>query len=492
MSKLKKNLTSNYLAMSIALSKRFLYVYLFTKFLDVDTYGEWILTISLVSFFPLAQLGMDLFSLNKLSELYHRNEYKKYNKYLTSQLLASTIILLLFAFVVFIFIFIFDGVQFLPMENHINSKLVLALMSLYFLLMIPFKIVHNIYQTVGKFSRGRAYLIIEELIQIALVIWLLIFFESLVYIAYAHIFSLVLITIVMSLDIKQIAPEVSLNYYSKMLVEWKQDLRQGMKFLYMQIANMSVTHLPNIIIGFLDSISSVVVFSTHRVLSYATRAFVQTQNTGLWPTINSLYLERDMTKLVSLISLNTKVVFFISFTVNLLLFITLSPLISVWTNSSVHADYLLFFIMTTVTLSQSIWRSLGLLQMATNNHNKISHYEIYGAIFGLIFGSILTYYFGILGMSLGILIADILFCTFNISSASIKMFPNAIRGVFSDMIYRTILSTTSILIIYIFTVKYQSIFQALIILPFVAVSFFYILLSNQDRKMVLLLLRKRI
>src|SRR5262245_26901688 len=204
----------------------------FIAFYGIQGYGEWLALSAAVGYLGVLDFGLQTYVLNRLTGLYHREEFEEFNRVQSVGLwltLGFVVLGSLFASLAFLV----PVAQWLRISGSPSALAwTVFWLALQILVSIPFGQVLGIYRTFGQahwgVMGGNLYRVVLLAVTLGLV-WLRLPFWL---VALAQFATVVIATVAVSVSLKRYHPEISprLNYWDVKLA--RQILKPSVFFVF--------------------------------------------------------------------------------------------------------------------------------------------------------------------------------------------------------------------------------------------------------------------
>ena len=181
--------------------------------------------------------------------------------------------------------------------------------------------------------------------------------------------------------------KISTKFFN--VVEFKKIIIPAFSFLAFPIGNSIILQGFILLINFTMGNLSVVIFNTTRTLANVVKLFVGIINNSVWPELTLLYGKSNWNSLKKLLRYCGAICFYFSVLASIFLLLTGELIYETWTNNVLDFNFVLMFCFLTTIITHTIWSSISIILMSTNNHKKLSFYYLITSLCSLLIGFVL-------------------------------------------------------------------------------------------------------
>jgi len=237
-------------------------------------------------------------------------------------------------------------------------------------------------------------------------------------------------------DIRKKHPEVKIGLSQP---DWKLSstfLGPSLLFFLIQISGALTVQGSIVIVSVFAGPSYVAVFVIHRTLTNLIRQIVGSLNTALWPELTTLEAHGDYRRLQIVHRMFVKISFAACLFAGIWLHFTGREIMEIWTLGRITFDQRLLDIFLLYLILQAPWLASSVLPAAFNRHRNLAICYILSAILGLGLAAILFQYWGIAGIAAGLLIGDVLVCSWFVPLDTCRLLGDSVKKFWMEVILR--------------------------------------------------------
>jgi len=360
----------------------------------------------------MLDFGMQMYVINRLNQQYSVGKLGEYNKTLQSALsmliLVSISALLLFAL----------GIFSLPFNKWFNFSLmdrdiaafVAVLLAVQLILKIPQGLIVGVYRTFGEYPRQTVITALQLAAVWGLTAVVLVLRGGPVHVAMVQLVPFLGTTAFVLYDLRRRHPEVQIGIRER---DWRlvrTFLVPSFLFLLIQLSMALTLQGTTLVVASFIGPSAVAMFVVIRTIPNLIRQIVGTLNNALWPELTRLEARGQYAPLRSAHRSLVKLSFALSVSAAIVLHFVGADVIQRWTLGRIGFDQMLLDVFLLYFVFQTPWLVSSYFPSAFNKHRMLAfHYVVNGAL-GLALAVILVRPFEIVGVVLGLWIADVLVC----------------------------------------------------------------------------------
>lgn len=377
----------------------------------VHVYGNWLLLASLVTYLTISSMGGQLYIVNRLTQLYNTGKYGEFTQVFNSGLflLISIGIFILILFSVLVFILAPSHILKIDYISPDMTRWVLIILAFQFLSSMPQGLLTGTFQSIGQLPTGVMLNNCMLAGQVSLPALALMLHAPPVIIAIAQVLPVLFIISLASAMLKKRLPEYHLlNYRFAKFTKIKTFIKPSLHFLLIQVSfALSVEGLI-IITGLTLGPVQVVIFATMRTLVNMMKQSLALVVNTAWPDLTRLDAQHNIKRLTQVFRFVMRTVLVAAFIIVIVLHFLGATIYHIWLhhkvpyNSAVMSWFLIY------GLELVFWSTAGNLLMAINKHYHIAYVYLTSACLTVLFAYIGSIHFGIHGVVIGMLSADLL------------------------------------------------------------------------------------
>ncbi|MFX0208320.1 MAG: hypothetical protein ACFFDT_20215 [Candidatus Hodarchaeota archaeon] len=375
-------------------------------------YGEWLALYAVVAYFSLLDFGMQAYVINRLNQCYSVGQLKDY-----SCILHSALVLYLSVAIVAVSLTT-AALSLAPVEQWLNFKLmdhqISAIVAIFLatqiIFAIPQGLIIGLYRTLGEFPRGATIRNLRQGCTLGFVALVLLFGGNVIHVAAIQLIPPLGAVAFALRDLKNRHPELNIGLAQS---HWKMAitfLAPSLLFFLIQISNALILQGSIIVVSVFAGSPYVAVFAIHRTLTNLIRQIVGSLNNALWPELTTLEATDNYSLLRVVHRSFVKISFGICVIAGIWLHFVGKDIMSLWTLGRITFDQRLLDVFIIYLIFQAPWLASGLFPASFNRHRNLAICYFLSAVSGLGLALGLVRHLGIVGVALGLLIADILVC----------------------------------------------------------------------------------
>jgi O-antigen/teichoic acid export membrane protein len=371
----------------------------------INLYGEWLILSTIPTYLMATDFGIGFGAgaNNKLAMLIEKNKIKHaittFQSFYLFTLLISGVSFLVLIFIAFLFPL---GTWFhLKESSEFDFKLILIFLSLFSFLSLQLNIIEGAFRSNRRYATGISLLALLRLL------------ESLVILCVA-LLGFKLIEASFFLFLTRTFGFLSLKKY----LEWKYDwLTYGIKyaswseikellspaysFIVFLLANVLNIQGIILLIGLILGPTSVTFYSILRTVS---RFIIQINgliSNSFWPELSSAFARKNFHDVKNIYRLSSKLIFWLSFVMLIVLYFYGYQIINVWTKGKVQLNFTIFLMLIFTAIFHTFWYANYTLFASINKHRFFSFLYLGLSVLGFVLSGLLMHPFGIVGGAFG-------------------------------------------------------------------------------------------
>lgn len=382
-------------------------------------YGEWLTLSAMAAQIALVDFGVQTYVVNRLNQNYARGEIDQYNRVLHSALYWSL------ALAAVAFVIAASAIAVLPIESWFQLKLtnhnavtaIGCILALQVVATVPFGLITGIYRTVGEFPTGAMINNLQRVVFFALTGSVLLAGGGMIHVAAAQFVPIIASLAYVLRDIKRRHPDITVGISKREAGLAKSFLAPSSLFFLIRGSQAATIQGATLIVGAFFGSAVVAAFVTLRTLCNLVRQVSNALVTALWPELTSIEARGDFETLRRVFTLASKVITATCLAAAAFLFAFGEDLVDLWTQGRVTYHEGLMNSLLLLLVLQTPWLVSSVFLMATNRHRLVSKCYVISSISGLALGLLLAQTHGIVGLVIGLAVAEILVCGWAVPNA---------------------------------------------------------------------------
>ena len=409
--RLIQGIGANFLGQIISLASRVLLVPLFLTAWGVKVYGEWLLLSSMVAYLSLADLGGQLYIVNRLTQAYALGDLPQFRKTLHTGL-ALFLILPLAVFLGFLgLMLVFPPGSLLQIT--ITSRqvvfLVLAILAFQFVFSLPQGILLGVYRSVGLLPRGVMLTNIMQLLALILVALGLWLHGGLPAIACLQLLPYLGVGLVAGWDLNRRFPQFRLfSLREADLSLGLTFIRPSLHFFGIQLSQAFSIQGTVLVVGMLLGSVQVVVFSTMRTIVNLIRSFFELPSHAAWPELTRLDAQGEEEKFFLLFRAIFRATLIAAVIFMAIFHFWGENIYHVWLRKTVPYQQRVMDLFLIYMGEYLVWFTCCHPLMATNRHRTLAKMLLVSSLLNLGLAYLGGWHLGLPGVILGMIAGDLL------------------------------------------------------------------------------------
>lgn len=385
---------------------------IFLAFWGDALYGEWLVLTALAAQMAIFDMGLQTYVVNRLCQSYARKDLDQYARILHSALAGSMLIsAAALALVVVLALLTPINTWFqLELVPASVAKAVAILLALQILVAIPSGILRGVYRTLNRYPTGVMLHNVQRIAHFGLTIAAVVLTKNLAFVAAAQLVPVVAVLLYARRDIARNHPEVSLGIARADKALALSFLGPSSLFFLLQIAQAGSIQGSTIILAAMTGSASVTLYVSLRTLCNVVRQAVAAFAHTLWPELTSIEATGDYRKLRALHLLAVKGLTALSLGAAFFIYFGCEDLLQLWTGGRLAGNDQLTAALLAFLVLQTPWWTSSMVLVASNRHRPVAIATLGATLLGLALGAILLPRLGIIGLPIGLAIADQLVC----------------------------------------------------------------------------------
>ena len=401
-------------------------------------YGEWLVLFAVVAYLSLLDFGMQMYVVNRLNQCYSVKQLNDYTRILHSALTLYLSVAVVAGCLIAIAVYVAPIGQWLNFRlmDHSTVAVVAFLLAAQLIFAIPQGLVTGLYRTFQEFPREAVLGNLRLFSMFGLTALILLIGGGVIHVATIQLIPLVGVIAFVLYDLRKRHPEVKIGLAQS---DWKLAitfLGPGLLFFLIQISNALIIQGSIIVVSVLAGSVYVAVFVIHRTLTNLIRQIVGSLSNALWPELTTLEARGDYSRLRIVHRSFVKMSFAACIFAGIWLHFAGKDILELWTLGRITFDQRLLDTFLLYLVFQAPWLASSYFPLAFNRHKNIAIRYISSAVLGLGLAVVLVQYWGIVGVALGLLIADILVCSWFVPLETCRILGDSVRKFWADAVLR--------------------------------------------------------
>ncbi len=413
------NLSLNFLIKFVNLVGGFLLLPWFLKYWGDQVYGEWLMIYALVGYLTSMDFGLSAYVINRLTQDATKNQWQDYIQVLHTALFVSLIICLgiLMSLGLLSVCLPLDQWFLMLIHSHQDAIILGLLLSLQIILSIYQRLLRGLYRTVGNFFYTQLLFLIQRLLFFgvtAVVVWASV---EPILLALVQLLPFLLTIGYILGNLHKHYPHIHFGLQQRDSVLAWSFLFPSLSFFLLQLANGFSMQGMTLLVGVALGAKSVVIFNALRLLSNLLLQVVNSFNAVLWPAFTVIEVQGNYQKLQQIQFLALKGLLFLTLCLGIWLHFIAEDVVRIWTHGFVYYNANLMDALLIYTLYLTLFNTMTVGLLATNQHQQLSIYTLFSTLCGLVLAYHLATIWGMAGMVYGVLFADIVCRAWLVKSA---------------------------------------------------------------------------
>jgi O-antigen/teichoic acid export membrane protein len=434
-----KNYAANMFGMGINFLNQIAMTPLFISLWGITKYADWILITAFLSFFTMADMGLNTVTTNEFVIKYQEKEYAICLKLWTNTFLyitAVSIVIILLS-IILAFTTGFKGILQVSVFSEFETSAIFILLLVKVFLAMYSGSYHGIFRST---SHTHVSIMIENIVRFLEV--LILFVGIWCGINIIVIVVIYLVPLCVSVVYKHIYAQrlFKLGFSFKLidLLLLKSFVKPSIAFMLVPwgyvVSNQGMIFVVNALLGPII----LVTFTTTRTLIHFLRAVMNLLSSAIWPEVSMAYGKKDF----SIISTLYRRSFIITFVLSLLCIVFLiffgRQIYLTWTTNAMSFNAIFFYGMLAVLLVSCLWNITSIIPLATNNHRAFSIAFLMTQLAGIVMTYIaLNIYPDLTVVPVGLFIEEIILLWFVMKNTN-KLLNDSFISVSKGMLHEVI------------------------------------------------------
>ena len=385
----------------------------------VELYGDWLILISLTSYFAMSDVGLNTVTTNEFCISYAKKQINRCNTLFNNNLFFIVAVFIVVFSILSLFLSFINLSSLFELESisEAASETILICLVIQIFISMLSLLYDSIYRATDRNASGlmiNNYVkVLENIVLITGVLLNL----NLPLIVVIYIIPRPLGLIYKSIKTKCYFPlSLSLKYFD--FKEFKKIIIPAISFLSFPVGNSLVSQGFILIVKFLLGNTSVVVYNTTRTLINFIKVGLSLINNSVTPEFSLAYGRKDYGVMKKLHRYSVSMALYISVFSSCFMLIFGRLIYTFWTNYKIEFNVTLFTCFLITLILNSFWYTSGAVLSSTNNHKRFSFYYLISTIVALFLGYFVTMYTGNINYTpLSLIVIDISLIFFVIRSS---------------------------------------------------------------------------
>ena len=396
----------------LAVVTNILLVPLYLHVWSTVAYGEWLVMSAAVSYLSSLDLGMQTYVVNRLTQAYATDRIEEYQTYQHTALAFYVALASIGSVLVIALAWLAPINQWLNITatDGTTVSLVVSLLGCQLLWSLPTSICFAVYRTTGDLAKAQWTDNFYRILTLCLTIGALALYPKMAVIVLAQLAPFVLVNLFVLRNIRRRFPSLTPGLRKRRLSLLPGIIQPSLFFGLIILAMAIGLQGSTLLVANLLGATAVAIFVTSRTLTNVVKQVVSLLNVAMWPDLTRLEALADQRRLRLafhlMVALNTAG----CVAVAACLWFEGTDLMNIWTGGKLAPDQTLLRLMLAYLVLQSPWLSASIFFLATNRHRGLSFSYLFANVGGLILAALLIPRFGILGVPIGLILAEIIAC----------------------------------------------------------------------------------
>lgn len=389
---------------------RLLLVPLFLSAWGTQSYGEWLILTAVAGWFSLADIGGQLYFINRMTETWTKRQLVDFQKVFSTGMFFFSAFSAALMISAGLLIMLPDVPKWLGIESTSTNiaQWVLLIMCFRVLASLPSGLLLGVYRATGAQATSVMYgnlMLAIQLMASAAVLW---WRGGMILMALTEVVGLLLVSLLAAFDLRRRMPD-GVSLFSARAPDikiLKQAWAPSLHFLGIQLAMAIMIQGSVIVVAKAMGPFEVAVFSTMRTIANVVSRFLGMMSHSAWPEFTRLYSKHESKRLQGLFC----TIFWVSTMAGVLYLALLqhfgAKLFNLWLNKQLPYDSLSMFLMGALVVFTNNWTLGGNLLMATNRHKNYAQVQLPVNIMALSLSYFCGQWFGMEGLICGLLVGQ--------------------------------------------------------------------------------------
>ena len=408
----------------------------FLHFWGVNLYGEWMIINSVPSYLAFSNIGFGSVAGNEMTMLNSADDRQGALRvfqscwWLIAVLCGGTGVLLAIALY---FIPVADGLK-LHAIGPVDAKWVLLYLGLSVLLSQLEQLVGAAYTCVGRYAYGSFMKNLFSLLAFGATLIPVALHQGARTTALVYAASNAVFTCTLCLMVRRDIPWIRFGWQHASFAEIRRLSGPAIAFMGFPIGNALNLQGTLMAVGYALGPAEVVVFGTARTVSRVALQMVQMVNVTFWPELSLAYGAKNVELIRTLHRRACQMAFIIAIVI-VTCMMSFGPwFLHRWTGGHVPPSRPLLAILLFVVILYALWSTSSTLLAATNQHQKLAAYYIFGTSVTIVFTFLLAKRYGVYGAAASLIISELVMNTY-VLPTSIRLSHDTFSGFLGSMFH---------------------------------------------------------
>jgi len=408
----------------------------FLHYWGVNLYGEWMIVNSVPSYLAFSNIGFGSVAGNEMTMLNSANDREGALRvfqscwWLIAAICCGTGFLLAIALY---FIPVADGLK-LHAIGPVDAKWVLLYLGLSVLLSQLEQLIGAAYTCVGRYAYGNFMKNLFSLLAFGAMIVPVAFGAGARTTALVYAVSNGFFTVVLCFMVRRDIPWLRFGWQHASFAEIRKLTGPAVAFMGFPIGNALNLQGTLMAVGYALGPAEVVVFGTARTVSRVALQMVQMVNTTFWPELSLAYGAQNFDLIRTLHRRACQMAFLIAAVVVTGMMSVGPWFLTRWTSGHVPPSRPLLAILLFVVVLYALWSTSSTLLAATNKHQKLAAWYIFGTSVTIVFTYVLARHYGVYGAAASLIISELVMNGY-VLPASIQLSHDTFSGFVASMFH---------------------------------------------------------
>jgi O-antigen/teichoic acid export membrane protein len=385
---------------------------LYLHYWTAEFYGEWLVIISSVQYLLTLDLGMQYAAVNKLTQAFNTKNFSHYKEIQDSSFSFYLLITIVSSLVIGALVY------FLPVHKLLNLysidaktiKWLIWLLSVQVLISFPASLFVSVYRTTGDLARSEWLFNLKVILIVVFTGITLAIGGDPIHLALSQYIPIFILITIIFFNLKTNYPNLIPGFTKARYKIFVELFKPSLLFLLLTLTNLIVLQGSVLVVSYTSGALAVALFVSTRTLATMIKTLVSSFYSAFWPDITRLDTEHNYSQLRNIHTYLVSGSISLAVALTTILWFEGEKILATWTGNKLIPDPLLIKLLCVYILLQVPWSASCTITKAINKHQKVAKLSFYGSIVGILFAVFLTKYFGYLGVPIGLIIGEAIFC----------------------------------------------------------------------------------
>ena len=368
------------LGQGLNIGTRLLLVPLFLAAWGAQAYGEWLTLTAVAAWFGLADLGGQLYFVNRLTAAWAAGRRDESQRVLSTGLLGFAVIATALFGVTVLVLSLLPSLGWLGLQVVAPdvARLLLAIAALRFLVALPVGLLTGVFRSTTAQATSVMYGNLALALQFAGTAAALLAGAGMLVVAAVDVAAQFVVALAVSVDLRRRLP-ADIRVWAPRLADLsvlRSSLSPSLHFLTIQLAMALMVQGSVIVVAATLGSVQVAIFSTVRTVSNVVSRLLAMLSHSAWPEFTRLDVGGRTATLLRLF----RSILFIALLGGLLYLVVVeafgAPLFRWWLRGALVYDPTVMYLMGSLVILTTIWTLGGNLLMATNRHELFARLQL--------------------------------------------------------------------------------------------------------------------